>query len=43
MIKYGKYGSDGLWSINWMRRAMVDEMNGTELVCEQNIDVVVVR
>ena len=28
MTKYGKYESDGLESIKWMRWTMVDEMNG---------------
>ena len=27
MTKYNKYKSDGLWSIKWMRWAMVDDMN----------------
>ena len=28
MTKYGKYESDGLEAIKWMRWTMVDEMNG---------------
>ena len=30
MTKYGKYKSDGLWSIKWMGWTIVDEMNGVE-------------
>ena len=30
MTKYGKHESDELWSIKWMRWAIVDEMNGID-------------
>ena len=30
MTKYGKFESDGLWSIKWMTWTMVDEMNGMD-------------
>ena len=43
MTKYGKYESDGLWSIQRKTWAMVDEMNGMDLVCERNKDGVEVR
>ena len=32
MTKYGKYKSDGLWSIKWMRWTVVDEMNEMDYV-----------
>ena len=30
MTKYGKYDSDGLWSIKWMSWTLVGEMNGVD-------------
>ena len=30
MTEYGKYESGGLWSIQWMRWTMVDEINWME-------------
>ena len=30
MIKYGRYESNGLWLIKWMRWTMVDEMIGMD-------------